>query len=204
MKFLSFDLALAETGWALLTDGALDSYGVISTHPQASDWERIVELRGKVASTINQAHLAAGRDGPDLVAFEVTDWMPGKRDDRDAWVREARARYALGMALAAAVCACEDLVIEPVLVGANAWHREFGAVQKASIAEFVAAEFPHAFRVVTVQGLRKGKPFCEHVVFERETNKRVPSHVTDACGLGLVVYRRWLQEQRIQEAEKAR
>ncbi len=43
MKLLSFDLALAETGWALLSDGALDTYGVIRTHPQASPWERIVD-----------------------------------------------------------------------------------------------------------------------------------------------------------------
>ncbi len=195
MRLLALDLALAKTGWALLADDHLETYGVITTHPQAQAWERIVELRGKVASTINRARATA-------VALEVTDWAPGARDERSAWIRESRARYALGMALAAAVCACEDLVKEPILIGANAWHREFGSMNKLSIAELVAAEFPNQFRVTIRQRRdRRGSTVIEHVVVDDE-DQVVPDHVTDACGMGLVVYRRWQREQKIEHAQR--
>jgi hypothetical protein len=189
MKILSIDLALAFTGFAVLRDGELIDYGVIETKRvigQQGEFQRVDHLHGELQGLLMR-HRSA-----EAVVIERTDWAPGRGDNRDAWVREAKARDALGIAFAVCCCACIQLAIEPVIVGPREWQAEFGAGKKLAIAELVAAQFPERFRVGIHQyrSPRTHQMVMEKAVIDRKTGECVPSHVTDAAAMGVVVENR--------------
>ncbi len=154
-----------------------------------------------VADNLRYAKALPAFDGL-VVAIERTDWSRGRGDDRAAWVREARARGALGIGFATACCAAMKFGIKPHIVGVREWMGKIGSANKADTASLVRYMFPDLFVVKQTalagdaqnpSSRRRGAA----AMHDRKTDRQVPSHVLDAIALAVVVQRQIEFEKRI-------
>lgn len=198
MKLIGFDSALAHTGWCILEDDRLIEYGVISTYPHNSMFKRIAYLRDQLGKVLLDGGALLGNGNRARVVIEKTDWSRGKRDTREAWIRETGAREALAIGVTTAFCVCQQTGVVPIVLGPNEWHREIGAHRKEGVAAYVAAVFSDNFRIVCKETERRGKRSFAQIVIDCETEKPVPDHVTDAIAMTLVASRRLQLDSRIQ------
>lgn len=230
MLCIGIDAALATTGWAALRgttteDVEVVGYGVIATGADMELFERVWRIRSGVRTMLReqakQNHVTLDLSserfarGAVVVAIERTDYSPGRKDSRERWVREASARESLAIGLTAAMLACDDLEIEPQLVGPSAWQSELGANARAGemkmqVANLVAYQFPNVFvsefipsrkRFRTARAARDNQtlgalPYQRAVLFAA-TRKPVPSHITDAVGMAYVVLQRECRARRL-------
>jgi len=205
MKIISLDLAYADTGYAVLEDDALIEFGVISTDAKQTDWERTGVLRERLIALFHEWGAIAASGQYARVAIEKTDWTRGARDNREAWIRETISREALAFGVATAFAVCREYGIEPVTLGPSEWHREVcasGKGAKDQVADYVTAIFSDRFEIGLKDATRDGKRSISRVVYEKPgrangKRKQVPSHVTDAIGMGLVAFRRLQLESRM-------
>jgi Holliday junction resolvasome RuvABC endonuclease subunit len=205
MKTIGIDAALAATGYAIINEnGILLDWGVIETAPGdgsgADEFKRVCGLR----TQISRLFVEHGKHEkqPISVAIERTDWVNSAHMGR-----EAKARGALGLGIAAAYLACDDFIITPVVLGVREWMNLFGTHDKHETAIMVARCYSKIFTVSQpVPRLRRnkqneltgalvGKPIVRTI----EDGKRVPDHVTDAIAIALVAQRKIALEQRIGE-----
>ncbi len=188
LRVLTFDAALAVTGWAVMLNGVPAQTGLIKTSEKQPMLERRMKIFDEVYGLIKQWQ-------PTHIGVEETDWERGKDNTREQWIVECIAREALGIGVTAVELAAWSCGHEPITMGAKEWMREgFRSVNKASIGEFLAREFPKQLAVqLTADG-------TERIVVTRE-GRRLTNHETDALGLGLVLTNRLRQQRRIREAE---
>jgi len=208
MRIIGIDAALALTGWAVIEDSAderrpsdneprlqLLDWGVIETEPGdrtgRAEFQRLRVLYEALCEII---HLnATGRPGSLRVAIERPDWQPGQRGDRPAWIREAKARGALGLGLATCYAACMHSAIEPQVIGVREWMAELESKNKGDTAVQIARLFPAAFQVSAERQkfiVREAHAPCAVV----------PDHVTDAVAVAYVAIQRLRFAQRVQQA----
>ena len=216
MIVAAFDIALAHTGWAVLGREIVIGYGVIETAPRNKDTEtqgqadfrRVTKLRRELSRVIGDCITdlsASGRDADELiVAMERTDWIAGGGSSRIGLVRDAEAREALAMGATTLYCVCEDHHVQPLAIGPNEWHREFGARDKDDVAVVVARTYPNQFSVAWRERRNKhlkcGMEQYQAAV-DRATEADVPDHVTDAIALGYVIQHKTEYSVRIQASE---
>ncbi len=188
LRVLTFDAALAVTGWAFTVNGVPHATGVIKTSEKQPMLERRMKIFDETYALIKQGL-------PTHIGVEESGWERGKENTREEWIVECIAREALGIGATAVELAAWSCGHKPFVVGAKEWMREgFGCVNKAIIAEWFAREFPEYLAVqLTADG-------TERIVVNRE-GRRLTNHETDALGLGLVLTNRLRQQLRIQEAE---
>lgn len=210
MRVIGIDAALRYTGWGVLDGDRLLDYGVIETATGdgsgAAEFERIARLRDALCEVLvkhARYRVIAGDGGAwtavARVGIERTDWSRGRGDDRAAWVREAKARGALGTGFAVACCVCLEFDIKPHILGAKEWMSLFGAEDKESAAAMIALQFSDVF-YRGVRGCRPNSHKQKPAVRELQTNAVVPDHVTDAIGLALTLQRKLEFEARIAAA----
>ena len=207
MRTLGIDAALALTGWAVIEGDAderrpsddeprlqLLDWGVIETEPGdrtgRAEFQRLRVLYDALCEII---HLNATGLGSLQVVVERPDWQPGQGGDRQAWIRESKARGALGLGLATCYAACMHAAIEPQVLGVREWMAELGSHNKADTAVQIARLFPAAFRVSAERQkfvVREAHAPCAVV----------PDHVTDAVAVAYVAIQRLRFAQRVQQA----
>jgi Holliday junction resolvasome RuvABC endonuclease subunit len=200
-RILGLDVALAHTGWAVLSETGEDveAWGVIEAPIPAgaasmarANFDRV----GRLFEALGELFERFEAPEECTVAIECTDWSPGEAGERAAWIREAKARGALGLALATAFLACRAHAVEPVLLGANEWQREFGAQDgrlgwrtvKERVGLLVSLALPARFEERESERFRSGQVVATRFrIVDRRLMRNVPEHVTDALGLALVV-----------------
>ncbi|CAG0946241.1 hypothetical protein ANRL1_02860 [Anaerolineae bacterium] len=205
MKTIGIDAALAETGWVIIEDdGRLTDWGVISTDAGdksgKAEFERVRALRFQISEVLAKTPMPKGDKTNVLtVAIERTDWIHGSEMGR-----EAKARGSLGLGVAAAYLACDDFGIVPYVLGVREWMNLFGTRSKNETAIMVARCYSALFCVEhptpRLRRNRKGELtgglVGDPIIRTIEDGKRVPSHVTDAIALALVVQRLIALERR--------
>lgn len=207
MRIIGIDAAFAVTGYAVIESDRVLDWGIIKTFPHETDLARVTILRERLTGLLS-CH-ALYHPSQTVVAIERADWTHGAGDDRSGWVREARARGALGLGFATAVCVALQFGITPTVLGVREWMRALDCRDKDGVAAVVALAFHEDLEVdyggkvkLVRRSGRAALPKGTPVVRDRRTDKRLPDHATDALGLAWVAGQRLFADAMIEMAKE--
>lgn len=193
MKLLAFDLSWSgPTGWVYWNDYAPDpivDYGSFKIKlPNKSDGamktmsgcKQIYDIVKEIASGLPL----------DYVVYEYTDWhrnLDRKHGWKVEYAMEREAQRTLGRAEGAFLVACASEAIRVIGIGAREAKQEFGALDKARVAELVSCEYPR-FRFVEPEfdPVKMKHIDRDWYLIDETTQKEVPHHVSDAIVIAKV------------------
>jgi hypothetical protein len=207
MRILAIDLAWSgPSGWVFWdlegTDPVLE-YGEFQVQSKKAGIEHDQEitwfLYQELWTLIGHLEIIYLQQ-PGVIAYEYTDWHRSLKKGKEGqeYAIERRAQRTLGMAVAVISMVVFSInryhtpsTQELMPLGANEARREFGATRKDSAAHLFAEEYPRF-------------EFMEHetgFLFDKQLERMVSNHVSDAFVLAAVAARRLKAAQMIEEAE---